>query len=236
MNKVITNIHQGTKITVELADTVHTPGEMPLALCELMEIPKGAVVADVGCGSGYLGITAALLGAKTVYCIDPSADACQMTQRNCVLNGVTTVKVLQGKELTPILDDKLDVIITNPPQTPFPSALPPMRYGGREGIDVIKRIIQQASLLLKPKGRLYLSHISYANPKRVYAAIAEAGLTYKTLHTIKKPLDTQQCNALHPKLYNYILDLWHKGLAELDNDDNLFTYQHRLYSIGHKTF
>jgi len=49
----------------------------------------GKIVVDYGCGSGILAIAAALLGAKTVYCVDNDPQALIATQDNAQRNNVT---------------------------------------------------------------------------------------------------------------------------------------------------
>lgn len=49
---------------------------------------SGLTVIDYGCGSGILGITAAVLGADKVLCIDHDPQAVTATRDNALLNGV----------------------------------------------------------------------------------------------------------------------------------------------------
>jgi ribosomal protein L11 methyltransferase len=50
--------------------------------------PVGADVLDVGCGSGILSVTAALLGAASVTAIDIDPEAVEVTAANAAANGV----------------------------------------------------------------------------------------------------------------------------------------------------
>ncbi|MCQ2602959.1 MAG: 50S ribosomal protein L11 methyltransferase [Clostridia bacterium] len=54
---------------------------------ELMDAENKSVI-DVGCGSGILGIAAALTGAKSVYMCDIDENAVEFARRNADLNGV----------------------------------------------------------------------------------------------------------------------------------------------------
>lgn len=54
---------------------------------ELMDAENKSVI-DVGCGSGILGIGAALTGAKSVYMCDIDENAVEFAKRNAQLNGV----------------------------------------------------------------------------------------------------------------------------------------------------
>lgn len=50
--------------------------------------PTGQDVVDFGCGSGILGIAAARLGARTVFCVDNDEQALIATRENAIANGV----------------------------------------------------------------------------------------------------------------------------------------------------
>lgn len=54
---------------------------------DLMDV-KGKTVIDVGCGSGILGIAAAILGAKSVYMCDIDEQAVRFAKDNAAQNGV----------------------------------------------------------------------------------------------------------------------------------------------------
>ncbi len=85
------------------------------AMCvELLQefVEKDSAVIDVGCGSGILGITAALLGAKDVLMTDIDECAVTAAKRNAELNGVKNCRA----ELKNLLDDETlrgDVVLAN---------------------------------------------------------------------------------------------------------------------------
>ena len=85
------------------------------AMCmELLQkyIRKDGTVIDVGCGSGILGITASLLGAKDVLMTDIDECAVTAARKNAELNGVKNCRA----ELKNLLDDehcKGDLILAN---------------------------------------------------------------------------------------------------------------------------
>ncbi len=70
----------------------------------------GKDVIDVGCGSGILGIAAAIIGAKNVYMCDIDEQAVQFAQKNAAMNGVrATIEradLIEGNR-------RADVIIAN---------------------------------------------------------------------------------------------------------------------------
>jgi len=69
-------------------------------------------VLDVGCGTGILGIMASKLGSDEVYSVDLDLWAVESTEKNCRLNGVKNLKVLQGT--VDVLEPQtFDVILAN---------------------------------------------------------------------------------------------------------------------------
>jgi SAM-dependent methyltransferase len=78
----------------------------------LSELPKGAVVIDMGCGSGFFAVLAARLGAARVYAVDVMAHAVELTKRNLTRNGITEgVEVLCGNLFEPLQGIKANQII-----------------------------------------------------------------------------------------------------------------------------
>ena len=83
------------------------PSEQPL---------KGLRVADLGCGSGLLGLAALALGAEWVYAVDTDPLAIRATQGNAALNGFQTLSVREGStaELESLLQgEPADVLLCN---------------------------------------------------------------------------------------------------------------------------
>jgi putative methylase len=80
---------------------------------------ENAVIADLGCGTGILGIGALLLRAKKIYFIDIDKDALQIAKNNCVELGIEENCVFINKKIKEIksdsFDEKVDLVIQNPP-------------------------------------------------------------------------------------------------------------------------
>ncbi|MFU0799705.1 MAG: 50S ribosomal protein L11 methyltransferase [Xylanivirga thermophila] len=70
-------------------------------------------VLDVGCGTGILGISSALLGAKSVIAVDIDENAVKVAKENAKLNGVNDkLKIVCGNLLDNI-SGRFDVIVAN---------------------------------------------------------------------------------------------------------------------------
>lgn len=75
---------------------------------------EGKTIADLGCGTGILGIGALLLGAKVVYMVDMDEEAVQLCKENiATLQEKERAMVLQ--ELISAFTEKVDIVLQNPP-------------------------------------------------------------------------------------------------------------------------
>lgn len=69
-------------------------------------------VLDMGCGTGILGILASMRGAKNIKAIDIDEWACNNTQENAELNGITNIDVFRG-DASLLGPRQFDVIYAN---------------------------------------------------------------------------------------------------------------------------
>jgi len=109
-----TGSHPSTRLCLEGLEALATsrigagaPDDQPL---------KGLRVADLGCGSGLLGLAALALGADWVYAVDTDSMAIRATEENAALNGFQSLSVLQGSaaELEGLLQgEPADVLLCN---------------------------------------------------------------------------------------------------------------------------
>ncbi len=107
-------------------------------------------VIDYGCGSGVLGIGAALKGAKTVICVDNDPQALTATHDNAARNGVeTTIECYSPEQFSP---QPADVMLANILAGPLVELAP------------------RLSRSLGPGGRLVLSGILEAQAEEVKSA------------------------------------------------------------------
>ena len=123
-------------------------------------------VADICTGSGCLAILSALhFPNSQVDAVDLSPEALDVARINVDLYGLQDrLKLHQGDLMAPLLDQKYDIIISNPPYVDAASmdALPDeYRHepemalaGGSDGLDLVHTLLRQAARTLNPGGWL----------------------------------------------------------------------------------
>jgi len=139
----------------------------------LERIPKDQprTVAEVGFGSGCIAITIARQRPNcTVYTTDNSPRAMEIASRNVEkLEVASRVNLLAGDVLQPLVETgiKFDGLVSNPPyirederaslqpevvQHEPPEAL----FSGKDGLDIVRRLVADAATILKPGGFIAL--------------------------------------------------------------------------------
>ncbi len=93
-----TGQHETTAMCVEFAEE----------LCM-----DGFRVLDVGCGSGILGLSALLLGARQAELVDIDAQAVDIARHNAEINGVADRAKISVGNLTEQVEDTFDVVFAN---------------------------------------------------------------------------------------------------------------------------
>ncbi len=140
-------------------------------------------VVDLCTGSGALAISLATeLPGSLVSAVEVSAEALGWAQRNVAAHSAQVDAA--GSDLTLVHADattvahadgalfdlrgRVDVVVTNPPYVPDAAVPrePEVRdhdpavalYGGADGLDVVRALVVQAALLLRPGGLLVVEH------------------------------------------------------------------------------
>ena len=86
------------------------------AMCiKLMEHCEGQfkTVLDIGCGSGILSISAALLGAETVLGVDNDPEAVEVAKANVAMNGLENRIQIKEGDLVKGVGLKADIVVAN---------------------------------------------------------------------------------------------------------------------------
>ncbi|GAB3967113.1 putative protein N(5)-glutamine methyltransferase [Plantactinospora veratri] len=126
----------------------------------------GVTVLDLACGSGAIGLAvAALVGDVVLHAVDVEPAAVRCARRNLAPLGA---QVYAGDLYQPLpsrLRGRIDVLVANVPYVPSGAVglLPPEARlheplvaldGGRDGLDVLRRVAAEARDWLRPGGHL----------------------------------------------------------------------------------
>lgn len=121
-------------------------------------LQEGAEVADIGCGTGILAISAVLLGAKKATAVDADSSAVKTATENVRKNHTADrVEVIQGNLLDPV-QGPFDMIVAN------------------ITADVVIQLADSVGSYLKPNGIFIASGIIRERLKDVVEAVKEATL------------------------------------------------------------
>jgi release factor glutamine methyltransferase len=140
----------------------------------------GARVLDLCSGSGVLALAAHAAGAQ-VTAVDISWQAVLSTRLNAALSGAR-VRVLRGDLVEPVLHDRFDLVLANPPYVPRPEGVRGGRGrarawdGGPDGRAVLDRLCRTAPALLRTGGTLLMVHSGLCGTGRTLAALSSQGL------------------------------------------------------------
>jgi len=160
------------------------PDESSRLLMDSLVVREGDRLLDMGCGTGVVGISAAMKGAK-VWCVDVSPEAVDEARLNCERNGVEVDAV--ESDLFAEVPGVFDVVAFNPPYSrERRDAGEDLRTLGKNKvsrIDVVRRFIEGLPGKLARGGTGYVV-LSTRSPVATFRAAAEtAGLTWSVCRT-----------------------------------------------------
>ena len=162
---------QPQEVTVRLDSNMafgtgeHETTSMCLELLQEYLTPE-SVCLDVGCGSGILGISAVLLGAKSAYLTDIDPVATDSAEHNCKLNGVADRCTVRRTDLVGDSEIAADIALAN------------------ITAEVLCRLAPTLPAHVKSGGTLILSGIIKEKLEGVLQAFADVGFNH--IKTINK--------------------------------------------------
>lgn len=167
----------GIDLDLQIGAGVFEPNLTTRILADVVPIPEGSRVLDLGCGTGPLAILAAKKGAAEVYAVDIMEEACQHARHNAELNGVADkVHVVQSHLFENLAGEKFDIIIDDVSGMAedvsrispwYPSTIP---TGGYDGTGPTLEMLRQSRDHLHPNGQLYFPVLSLADHKKLITA------------------------------------------------------------------
>ncbi|MEW6244190.1 MAG: peptide chain release factor N(5)-glutamine methyltransferase [Bacillota bacterium] len=187
----LTGIREFMSLEFRVNESVLIPRPETEILVETMlsELGRGALVVDVGTGSGCVAVSLAVLRPDVrVLAVDISEPALKTAEENVVLHGVSErVAVLLSDLLSGVsYDEGFDAVAANLPYIPtgemerLPAGVqyePALALdGGPDGLSLIRRLLPQAYRCLKPGGRVYLE-VGASQAESVILLAGEMGFT-----------------------------------------------------------
>jgi release factor glutamine methyltransferase len=159
--------------------------------CRHLHVRAGERVLEIGAGFGLAAVLMAKADA-TVVATDVVEDAVQAIRTNAALNGVA-IDARLGDCYAPVTGERFDLICTNPPQMPTPpgrergDAAAAADNGGRDGWEILDRVITGAPAHLRPGGRVVFTIFDFLGHKTASAKLEAAGFLPAVLGTETQP-------------------------------------------------
>ena len=171
---------KGAKI--EARNGVYAPAEDTLIAAEILlrnMKGDGLAVAEIGTGTGTLGIIAALdKRVSHVTLSDISEEAIECAKENARLNGVEEKCTFIRSSIFDGIKENFDIIIFNPPYLPDDDEVRSGKNwwsGGPTGIELTKLFIEQAAVHLNNNGVIITVESSLADSKALHDFIDANG-------------------------------------------------------------
>lgn len=168
--------------------------DLVLGLLPAPRDDRRPVVVDVGTGSGCIACAiAAERPDVDVIAVDSALAALQIARDNARRMNLRLVGALAGDLLTAIGPGTADLIVSNPPYLPtslLATLAPEVRDheprraldGGRSGLHVVGRLVEDAGRVLRPGGALVLETAGGEQPAAVARLLQDAGFDEVAAH------------------------------------------------------
>ena len=149
-------------------------------MCEVIQIPRDAVVLDLCTGTGVIAIKAVQLGAKQVIAVDLNPEAVKSAKLNADTLKVN-MDVREGSLFEPVKGMTFDVIIINPPYINHEAADKTEICFWDGGNSVTRQFFDEYRGYLKPGGKAYLAWGDFADIDLLQTLAAEHNVQLKLL-------------------------------------------------------
>lgn len=121
--------------------------EATTVLADVMRVQPGDSVLDLGCGSGALGVVAAMLSTTGRVCmVDADVEAVRSATRSVTAAGVANARVIPSDVAAAVSAQRFDIVVTNPP----------FHVGKATDLRLPLQFIHESWDVLSPGGTLYL--------------------------------------------------------------------------------
>lgn len=117
---IIEETIKGVKIRFKTRPGIFSKNRFDLGsklLFETIDLPDSGLIADLGCGSGVIGFTAAKLAPKThVHLLDVNLRTVELAKENAELNRLKNVEIYLSDQFSAVPDRTYNFILSNPAQ------------------------------------------------------------------------------------------------------------------------
>ncbi len=157
----IVEVDSSLKIYVE--DGVYEPAEDSYLLIKALEVKGNEKILDMGTGCGIIALHLAKKGCKVVA-VDINEKAIENAKKNAKANGLKID--FRKSNLFEAINEKFDLIVFNPPYLPTKGE--DLAWdGGRDGIEIIKKFLEDAKNYLERDGMIYIVLSSLCNIEKL---------------------------------------------------------------------
>ena len=179
----------GLPLKTTAATLIPRPDTEALVEAALAKIPHDSnfQILDLGTGTGAVALAIASQRSQTnITAVDASANALSVALENAQILNIFNIRLLESNWFSELVSEKFDLIVSNPPyiaQDDEHLKQGDLRFeplsalaSGKDGLDDIWKIIQDAPDYLNPNGWLMLEH-GYDQAKVVKALLSERGFS-----------------------------------------------------------
>ncbi|CEN56653.1 peptide chain release factor N(5)-glutamine methyltransferase [Candidatus Methylopumilus turicensis] len=179
----------GLPLKTTPATLIPRPDTETLVEAALAKIPQNVSlnILDLGTGTGAVALAiASQLPQTKVIAVDASLEALKVAIENAQSLNLSNVHLIESNWFSALVSEKFDVIVSNPPyiaQDDEHLKLGDLRFeplsalaSGVDGLDDIRKIIQDAPEYLNPNGWLMLEH-GYDQADAVAALLKARGFS-----------------------------------------------------------
>jgi len=174
-------------LKVTQATLIPRPDTECLVELALDKIQSKQHIVDIGTGSGAIALAIASESPDCeVFACDYSLPALLVAQQNAERNNIQNAQFLHADWLSCFAENSIDMVVSNPPY--IEQNDPHLQQGdvrfepitalasGDDGLEDIRKIVEQAVYSLKPKGWLLIEH-GYHQSQQVQALFREHGFS-----------------------------------------------------------
>jgi methylase of polypeptide subunit release factors len=131
----------------------HVPGVhgSSVLLASLTPRSHSSSTFDLGAGCGVQSLLAAE-HSDHVVASDTNSRALAFASFNTLLNGIETVEIRQGPAFQPVVDERFDLIVCNPPYVISPESAHHYKNSGLAGDELCEKIVNEAPHFLADGG------------------------------------------------------------------------------------